>query len=157
MTNAESEAQESLSKFFDSDKHRAFVAPPNVVWDDETQTVLPEVNLAWAHRAYERISKGDRLLIKRALEVYRRAHSRDWSRYHSRNHWSRKYKTVPAADWENRYPIEFHWYGRGDYEGVENCTVWRSNAGTTVILRDDQGNLVASYAVSQYGRLTRIH
>jgi hypothetical protein len=35
--------------------------------------------------------------------------------------------------------------------------VWRNNAGTTVILKNDEGRLVASYSVSPEDRLIRIH
>jgi hypothetical protein len=131
MTNAESEAQESLSKFFDSDKHRAFVAPPNVVWNDETQTVLPELQPVRHYR--QRLLKRDYILINRALAVYHR-----W--------WLRQ-----PYDRNCELPDL-----RPGWSDPRKSAVWRSNAGTTVILRDDLGQVVASYDLHN-GYLDRIH
>lgn len=80
-------------------------------------------------------TKQDRLLIDRALKTYRRASFRD-----------RK----------ERYPYEFVCM-HGSFFDSQRCTVWRDRRGVTVILRDPDDNLVASYKVSPSDRLVRIH
>lgn len=104
------------------------------------------------HHYHLRLLKRDRALIYKASNLYNRAYNREANDYLNRNHWSRKNRAVPADNWEDRYPVEYL-----NVYCSHNCTVWRSNAGTTVILRDGDGYLVASYEVSEYGRLTRIH
>jgi hypothetical protein len=97
-----------------------------------------------------RLTHDDRELLKWAIRCYRRAERRD---FYKCRVWGNEEE---RAAYVRRYPILGEWlYPWGKH------SVWRSSAGVTVILRDDERKLVASYSANPEDWIThpirRIH